>query len=256
MNQSEGDDIVGSVFFLNNKYLRIYLQLVEKAKSRQNLEEIERHHVMPRSLGGSNKKTNIVALSPREHFICHLLLTKMTTGEARKKMVFAARYMLVTRSGEQVSSRKYEHLKAEYRIAASEALRGRSFSPESKAKMSIAQQKSTNYFVSGNSKGSKTEKHCTNISNGKRGKSTNWSTPENRQAVSNALKGRKKTAEHQAKITQALKGKPSPLRGRPSILKGISLSEETKEKMRKPKSEEMKRKLREFYAAKRAAKSQ
>jgi len=37
----------------------------------------EIHHIIPRCFGGTNKKENLVRLSARAHYICHLLLTKM-----------------------------------------------------------------------------------------------------------------------------------------------------------------------------------
>jgi len=80
-----------SAMYLDNKYTRIYYALVTRAKSR-TLDEsiyIERHHIVPKSLGGNNKKDNIVKLTPREHFICHLLLPKMLEGISKRKMSFA-----------------------------------------------------------------------------------------------------------------------------------------------------------------------
>lgn len=37
----------------------------------------ERHHVIPRCLGGSDVKSNIVILTAEEHYLAHLLLVKM-----------------------------------------------------------------------------------------------------------------------------------------------------------------------------------
>ena len=37
----------------------------------------EKHHIIPRSLGGPDTPENLVRLSAREHFICHYLLFKM-----------------------------------------------------------------------------------------------------------------------------------------------------------------------------------
>ena len=54
----------------------------------------ESHHIIPRSLGGDNLKENKVSLLPREHFIAHLLLTKMYCGQALHKMSFAFNRML------------------------------------------------------------------------------------------------------------------------------------------------------------------
>jgi hypothetical protein len=58
-------------------YKKIYEEIILKAKHRESIEGYtERHHVVPRSLGGSNDTTNLVTLTAREHFICHYLLTK------------------------------------------------------------------------------------------------------------------------------------------------------------------------------------
>lgn len=37
----------------------------------------EEHHIIPRSLGGTDTTDNLVYLTAREHFICHYLLTKI-----------------------------------------------------------------------------------------------------------------------------------------------------------------------------------
>lgn len=38
---------------------------------------VEAHHVIPRSLGGVDNDSNIVVVTPREHFILHKILTKI-----------------------------------------------------------------------------------------------------------------------------------------------------------------------------------
>ena len=60
-------------------YNRIYNQLIEKAKLENNLDNVyyERHHIIPKSLGGPNTKSNLVKLVPRQHYIAHLLLYKI-----------------------------------------------------------------------------------------------------------------------------------------------------------------------------------
>lgn len=70
--------------FVENKYFKYYYSIVDRAKSRTIYGYKERHHIIPKSLGGSNNKENIVDLTAREHFICHLLLTKMTDGKNKK----------------------------------------------------------------------------------------------------------------------------------------------------------------------------
>jgi len=61
-----------------NKYSRWYKNITESARNRVSDSYTEKHHILPWSLGGDNSADNLVALTAREHFICHWLLTKMT----------------------------------------------------------------------------------------------------------------------------------------------------------------------------------
>jgi hypothetical protein len=56
--------------------MRIYHNIVENAKIRTTEDYVEKHHIIPKCLGGSNDKENLVELTAREHFICHWLLAK------------------------------------------------------------------------------------------------------------------------------------------------------------------------------------
>jgi hypothetical protein len=67
---------------------------------------VEKHHITPKSLGGSNKHTNIVNLTAREHFICHILLTKFLEGQAKYKMLSAV--TLMNRLKDTINSKVYE----------------------------------------------------------------------------------------------------------------------------------------------------
>lgn len=48
----------------------------------------EKHHIIPKSLGGDNKKTNIVCLIPEDHFFAHLLLAKIHGGKMWSPIAF------------------------------------------------------------------------------------------------------------------------------------------------------------------------
>ena len=77
------------MIFINNKYTRWYYNIIDRAQTRLLNCYTERHHIIPKSLGGSNEFSNLVSLTAREHFVCHILLTKMVTGIQRQKMVHA-----------------------------------------------------------------------------------------------------------------------------------------------------------------------
>lgn len=54
-----------------------YDRLMERARHRALEGYSERHHVIPKCLGGNNKKLNIVRLTPEEHYVAHQLLVKI-----------------------------------------------------------------------------------------------------------------------------------------------------------------------------------
>ena len=114
---------------LTNKYSVVYYKLIERSKNRTVHEYTERHHILPSSLGGSNDKSNIAVLTAREHFICHLLLTKMTEGEHRVKMGFALHKMLFAK---KLEGRKYTANRSYALRAHLAAIKNRIISPELK----------------------------------------------------------------------------------------------------------------------------
>jgi Fe-S oxidoreductase len=81
--------------YLDNKYSKAYFKIILRSKDRVLLGYHEKHHIIPKALGGSNKKDNLVKLTAHEHFVCHLLLTKCLEGEDRAKMVYATKRMVV-----------------------------------------------------------------------------------------------------------------------------------------------------------------
>ena len=62
-------------------------QLLNRSK-KENIY-YEKHHIIPKSCGGSNNKENLILLTFKEHYVAHLLLTKIYDGELKRKMLFA-----------------------------------------------------------------------------------------------------------------------------------------------------------------------
>jgi hypothetical protein len=82
---------------IENKYKNWYYELIENRKNRIVDSETyyEKHHIIPRCLGGNNSKENLIYLTPKEHFIAHLLLVKMYSGDAHYKMKHAFSMMFI-----------------------------------------------------------------------------------------------------------------------------------------------------------------
>lgn len=104
--------------FLENKYTKIYMNIMNRAKTRIDLMEGEYHHVIPKSLGGSDTQTNIVKLTYREHFLAHAILTKICiTPKHRRSMAFAFISMKGGNSRRPYqNSRLYEKVKRQISI--------------------------------------------------------------------------------------------------------------------------------------------
>lgn len=106
--------------YLQNKYTVWYNSIINRAKDRVLEGYSEKHHIIPKSLGGSDTISNLVALTAREHFICHLLLTKMVVGKNRSKMEKAVFMLTVSSNTQQrykITNRRYEQIKMQISIA-------------------------------------------------------------------------------------------------------------------------------------------
>ena len=79
--------------FLDNRYTKIYFAIIERARNRNHIKELydgyQRHHIIPRCMGGSDDEHNLVCLTYKEHRVCHRLLICMVVGEMHYKMKYA-----------------------------------------------------------------------------------------------------------------------------------------------------------------------
>lgn len=199
--------------FLSNKYSLCYYNIVSRAKSRVLEKDTysERHHIIPKSLGGNNDPSNIVRLTAREHLLCHRLLTKITVGKTRSKMIFALWRMMFGSAKHQrsIPSRLYEQTK----ISMSNAIREQSkqfrHTSESKKKISLSKLGKSRNVTWGQQ-----------ISKANTGKKKSPLSAETKEKISNALTGKKTgpmTTEHKQKVADSKRGKKiqvDPVTGR------------------------------------------
>lgn len=161
-------------------YSLTYSKLIERAKSRSLSKPYETHHIKPKSLGGSNSKDNLVRLTPREHYIAHWLLVKITKSS---KMVYAFWKMNNGSSGYK-NSNAYSKARE-------------NFIEAMKKPMPLEQRIKIGLALKGQSK---SKEHCENISK-------RFVSLESRQKMSESHKGMKFSAEHKDNLRKAKLGK-------------------------------------------------
>lgn len=116
------------MIFITNKYTKVYFKIIDNAKTKNYNGYTEKHHIIPKSLGGTNDKNNIVRLSAREHFVCHKLLMKMVIGNARYKMIEAFSYFSNNSKRKLIfNSRQIEELRSANSLASSKRNKGNEF---------------------------------------------------------------------------------------------------------------------------------
>jgi hypothetical protein len=97
-------------------YSKHYEKLIERAKHRKNYCYVEKHHIVPKCLGGSDDHSNIVELTGREHFTAHLLLHKIYPNNGA--LLRASLMMCVsnpsTHFDGRSQNRRYSYLREKY----------------------------------------------------------------------------------------------------------------------------------------------
>ena len=167
-------------YFMN--YELIYHKIINRAKSKDRIKlskdhpnyiYYEAHHIIPKCLGGKGRcdqwkwHPNIVLLTPKEHFICHLLLSYVHPENSK---IISSSWLMCnstyTKSGQpryQPASRTYERLRL----------------LKNKAKVSDKTRKKQSLAQKGNKNGS-----------GNKGKKYGPPKEKTREKISLANKGR------------------------------------------------------------------
>lgn len=90
-------------------YERIYKELTSEDSQ---ASYTEKHHIIPKCMGGSDENSNLVKLTAREHYIAHKLLTKIYPNNVK---LLNAHWMMCR--GRKVTSRQFEDAKKSFSLA-------------------------------------------------------------------------------------------------------------------------------------------
>jgi hypothetical protein len=170
-----------SIFCFMNP-LKIYQQLISRAQEESrdytSNTSYERHHIIPKCMGGKGKNTqwrthpNIVVLTPREHYLAHVLLCEIYPEVSRLKFaLWAMSNQLGENRKYKISSRQYERVRESYL----------------KLVKGVA----------------KTKEHKEKISKANKGKKREKFTESHRANISKSIRGLRKTEKHKENLSKS-----------------------------------------------------
>ena len=99
-------------------YSKIYNQLISRAQNRELTCYTEKHHIIPKCMGGGDKIENIAVLTAREHFLAHKLLVEIYPNNY--ELLWALWLMAIGKkrmkssNPYKVTGREYEKLKIRF----------------------------------------------------------------------------------------------------------------------------------------------
>jgi hypothetical protein len=179
-------------------YQLIYDKLITRAYNRQLGGYKERHHIVPKCLGGSDDKTNLVDLTPEEHYVAHQLLVKIHPNH------LGLLTAIVKMSGYGNGSRKSTNKLFGWIKRRIYSMRvGVPRSEETKKKISESRKNQPPSHIVPHNEITKQK-----ISLSRQGKGTAPKSAETKKRMSDAAKGRKMSEEQKIKISLSKKGKP------------------------------------------------
>ncbi|MCK3776196.1 NUMOD3 domain-containing DNA-binding protein [Ensifer sesbaniae] len=209
--------------FNKSRETMLYAHMIRKAR-RGNRKKgegtyYERHHILPKCMGGSNAKSNLTLLTAEEHLRAHMLLADMVDEQPYKhKMVFALHAMMYGNSDQKRVGviQFYAVAKRKYGEAMSEAMKGRKLTDEHRANLGAAKRGNT--YMKGKTHTSETKAKMSAVKKGKKptdetkaklsaAKKGKTPTDETKAKLSAANRGKKRTDETKAKMSAARKGK-------------------------------------------------
>ena len=136
-----------------NYYSELYRELIAKSQKRNWTKDsvpcyVERHHIWPKSLGGSDESQNIVFLTASEHYYAHYYLMKMLENqndESYIKMVYAC-WQMNNRIAPGKNLEREAKIYEEVRQRVSSSRFGKKLSEEHKQKISESLSGENHYF--------------------------------------------------------------------------------------------------------------
>jgi hypothetical protein len=174
---------------MNLHYLNRYNKFICALKAQTIDGYYEIHHIIPKSSGGSNDKSNLIALTARQHYIAHWMLWK-AYGENMTRAFFM---MSSVGRYERVSSKTYDKARKDY---------------SEQVKIQMANKPNIPKF---------TLEHREKLRQAKLGRKL---SEETKEKIRKYRLGKKMSKEFCQKVSEAKKGKSNGRLGYKQLIKG------------------------------------
>ena len=126
-------------------YQLIHNNIIEKARNRPIKGYVEKHHIIPKCMGGTNDKNNLVHLTAKEHFIIHKLLVEIYPNESKLHLavfIFVNGFRSTFNKRDyRIGSREYQRIRMEASNSISEINKKRYEDPNERAKTGVLAKK-------------------------------------------------------------------------------------------------------------------
>lgn len=103
-------------------YKKIYNNLINKAQNRLLEGYKEKHHIIPKCIGGTDDPANLAVLTAEEHYIAHQLLVKIYPNKG--KLIYALRMMCVGNNNHSRNNKEYGWVKRKWAAEHSQRFKG------------------------------------------------------------------------------------------------------------------------------------
>lgn len=179
-------------------YNNIYNSLIKRAlprkkirKGSENYVYYEKHHIVPKCLGGTDEKSNLVYLTAEEHWLAHLLLVKMNPGVY--SLVYACQAMSMTgkNTSGRTTNKLFGWIRRAYSEASSDSKKGCAITTEHREKISRALKGRPVPHQRGDNNVAKRPEVAKKISAARKGQKLGPRSEEQKKRASIALKGHK-----------------------------------------------------------------
>lgn len=183
---------------------------MERATDRIIDGYVEKHHIIPKCMGGDDRPRNLVSLTPEEHYLAHQLLVKIYPND--NKLVYAANMMTVKDGNQKRTNKEYGWIKRKRSKILSRNMKGNIHSLG--LKHSTETKKKRNSALTGKKRTATTKKL---LSESQKGDSNSFYGRTHTQEFKESLRikmlgnklslGKTLSDDHKNKISKSLTGK-------------------------------------------------